>query len=241
MTQRDAVEVYVGGDGTAPFIISCEHATNALPEGMTWPKEDAWVINTHWAVDLGIADLTRLLAEDTNATAVLTRYSRLYLDVNRYTDSDTLCRDHGDGKTIHLNKNLSQEQIEERIKRAYHHWHETLYRQARSKRGNFLLSLHSFTGNYEGQTRDLEIGVMHVGNLELATKWRDFFRSKGFNSEVDQPYDGATYMISAHLAAKRTWRDAIMLEIRNDLLQNDTETIVEYLHECLVHTGVLIF
>lgn len=240
MASKDAVEIVVGGDGTAPYLICCEHASNALPDGMTWPEQDAWVTETHWAVDIGIAEVVRDLAELTNATAVLTRYSRLYLDVNRYLDSPTLCRDHADGKTIHLNANLSAEQIKARVERAYHPWHDTLHRQARSKRGNFLLALHSFTGNYEGTHRDLEIGVMHVDQLELATKWRDFFRDKGFCAEVDQPYVGATHMISPHIAAKKTWRDAIMLEIRNDLLSDQRETIVEYLHQGLVHTGVLL-
>ncbi len=235
------VEVHVGESGTAPFLITCEHASNRLPPGWSWPAEDAWIAETHWAYDPGAAELARTLADELQAVAVLASFSRLFLDPNRPLDSPTLFRDLADGRAVRFNQNLSAEERARRIALCYQPYHEVAYRQARNRRGNFLLSLHSFTPQYEGLIRQLEIGVMHVDQPELAEVWCNHFREHGFVAEIDQPYAGAEgYMFSANRHAHSSGRDAIMLEIRQDLLPARNEEIVELIHGCLSRSRVLL-
>ena len=52
----------IEGDDHARVLLTCEHASNALPEPWTWPADDRWIVDTHWAFDLGIADVTRHVA-----------------------------------------------------------------------------------------------------------------------------------------------------------------------------------
>ena len=57
----DAVEI-LEGDDHARVLLTCEHATNRLPEPWVWPEADLRLVDTHWAIDLGVADVTRKLA-----------------------------------------------------------------------------------------------------------------------------------------------------------------------------------
>ena len=89
---RDEVAEVIGGDPTAGVVLSAEHAFNLLPSGWTWPAEDAWICQTHWAFDLGVEDIVRAMAAHLGAPAVLACYSRLLADPNRIASSDMLFR-----------------------------------------------------------------------------------------------------------------------------------------------------
>ena len=43
----------VVGDVRAPVFLTCEHASQRLPEGWSWPAPDRRLVGTHWAYDLG--------------------------------------------------------------------------------------------------------------------------------------------------------------------------------------------
>ena len=88
--QDEAVEIYVGGAGDAGVVLTCEHASNRLPEPWKWSERDQRLIDDHWAWDIGAADFSRELADRLGAVAVLARFTRLLVDANRPLDSDTL-------------------------------------------------------------------------------------------------------------------------------------------------------
>jgi predicted N-formylglutamate amidohydrolase len=79
MDSSDAVEA-IDGDFDSRLVFTCEHASAELPEPWTWPEEDRWLVDTHWASDLGAAAFTRRVAGLMNAPAVLSRFSRLLID-----------------------------------------------------------------------------------------------------------------------------------------------------------------
>jgi len=79
----DYVELVEKRSARCPIILTCEHASERMPEPFRFPEEDAWLVGTHWAYDLGAADLTRELADAIGAAAVLSRFSRLLIDPNR--------------------------------------------------------------------------------------------------------------------------------------------------------------
>ncbi len=122
MDWTDAAEL-IDGDLEGRLVFTCEHASAALPEPWTWPPQDRWIIDTHWAIDIGAADFTRRVAAHLNAPAVLSRFSRLLIDPNRPLDSDTLFRENAEGRTVHLNESLLEAERSRRIERFYHHYH----------------------------------------------------------------------------------------------------------------------
>lgn len=232
------VEVYLGGSGTAPLLLTCEHASNQMPPEWEWPENDRKLQESHWAWDPGAGNLTRSLADEVNATAVLSRFTRLLIDPNRPLDHDDLFRDNADGASIEFNQNLSSGERSKRIE-LYSAYHQALARQARNRRGQFLLSIHSFTPVYEGVSRDLQAGVMHVGQEELANQWQSMLQGHGLKTLLDEPYSGKNgYMYSAHKHADSSGRDAILLEFRQDVIQ-EREDLVEVLRQCLVESKVL--
>jgi len=88
----------------------------------------------------------------------------------------------------------------------------------------YILSIHSFTPNYQGEARSMEIGVLcgHE-SAKWAAQINDGMNTKGYYSEINKPYDGITTMgaIKSLIFAKNdTKRQGITFEFRNDLLSN---------------------
>ena len=116
----------VGSSIGSPILLTCEHASNSLPPPHSWQHERTGLQDSHWAFDPGAADLTRELAQAIRAPALLSRWSRLWVDLNRPVDSPTLFRSIADGAPILLNNDLSQAEAEARIAHAYTPYHTTL-------------------------------------------------------------------------------------------------------------------
>lgn len=217
----------------APFLISCEHAANALPPERSWPEEDQWIIDSHWAWDPGAADIVALLAEATGAAAVMAGFSRLYVDPNRPMDSPTLIRERADDRQIFLNQGLSESDRQARIDRCYTPYHEALFREAQ-RDGDLLLSIHSFTPDYEGCQRPMEVAVMHVDQEEAAIRWCGIFTAAGFPTVINEPYSGKDgFMHSVYQAAEASGRRAMMLEFRQDIITPKADAIVQAIQACL--------
>lgn len=235
------IEIVMGDTGTAPFLICVEHASNVLPPGWAWPKADEWIIDTHWAYDPGAADLARKVAEREDAVAVLGNFSRLFADPNRPLDSSTLFRDNAEGKKVLFNDALGEGEKQRRLDLCYHPYHQTLSRQCRNRRGQFLLAIHSFTPVYEGEKRELEVGILHVNQEEKAQTWADAFTENGFNTRINHPYSGKDgFMFGPQEHGDATGRATLMLEFRQDLLKTKMDQFVALIHECLVRTDVIL-
>ena len=93
----------VAGNPNASVFFSCEHASQEMPPGWEWDPRDERLIDTHWAYDLGAAELTHELAARYDAGAILARFSRLLIDPNREPESDTLFRNIADGESVYMN------------------------------------------------------------------------------------------------------------------------------------------
>lgn len=238
----DAVERVRGGEGRCPVLLTCEHASEHLPAPWSWSPADARLSGTHWAWDLGIADLVRLLAGGLEATAVLSRATRLLVDVNRPLDSDTLFRSVADGEPIALNTAITEADRAARIAQFYEPYHRAIDEEVERIQPRLILSLHSFTPVYEGGApREVEIGVLWDVDEALGHQWTAALSRGRFRVVEQEPYSGKGFMYSAQHHATRANIPAIELEIRNDLLQDD-QAVVELaslIANALVETGVI--
>ena len=95
----------------SPLLLLCEHAGNLVPApwmNLGLPPE---FLETHYGYDPGVDGLTRALSQRLNAPAVLARYSRLFLDYNRFaSDWDHMRPDLG-GIPVPGNLRLRDEDV----------------------------------------------------------------------------------------------------------------------------------
>jgi len=155
------------------------------------------------------------------AVCVLSRVSRLLIDVNRPLHSPTLFRDIADGKPVMLNHQLTAAEKEKRIKNYYQPYHAALHSVISSKPIKLILSLHSYTQSYEGQKRDVEIGILHNRFPQLAQKINGSLVKLGYDSRVNEPWsglDGFMFAVDSHITESRP---GVMIEVRNDLLRQE--------------------
>ncbi|MCB9598044.1 MAG: N-formylglutamate amidohydrolase [Sandaracinaceae bacterium] len=212
----DAVEVI---DGDAAILLTCEHASERMPDGWAWPDADRRLVGTHWAYDLGARELALELAARMGAGAVLSRFSRLIIDPNRPEDSPTLFRKEAEGLPVHLNTtHLDDREAERRIESLLRPYHRVVDERVGGSRAPQLLSMHSFTPVYEGNRRTLEVGVLHDLDEALAQRLAAWLDQAGLRVALNEPYsgrDGLMYSVDRHARAHR--REAIELEVRQDL------------------------
>ncbi|KPK13746.1 MAG: hypothetical protein AMJ62_14560 [Myxococcales bacterium SG8_38] len=221
MSWSHAVEE-IDGDYDGRLVFTCEHASAALPEPWRWPEEDRWLVDTHWASDIGAAAFTRRVARLMNAPAILSRFSRLLIDPNRPLDADTLFRTNADGKKVHLNEALLDAERQRRIDRFYHPYHSAVRAMVARSRGDTVFSIHTFTDNYEGDARVLELGVLFDDDEEPAYQLIRHLEGAGFHVLANEPWsgkDGLAYSPVRH--AREFGRCALEIEARQDLIVDD--------------------
>lgn len=219
----EVVEVVEASVARPPLLLTCEHASNALPDegqpgGWSWPPADRRLVHDHWAWDPGAAALTRALCARTGAPAVLSRFSRLLVDPNRPLDSETLFRDVADGSPVELNRVVSSAERERRLTRCYEPYHAAVDAMVQRHPGAPLLSMHTFTPVYEGQPRAVELGVLFDDDEAWALRWFDALQGHGYDVRLNEPWSGRLgLMYSVQRHAQRWGRVCMELEVRQDL------------------------
>lgn len=211
-----------GGASEAPVLLTCEHASKHLPEPWQWPVEDGWIRGTHWAYDPGADWLTRELAEELRAVAVLSRFSRLLADPNRAEDSPDLIRTRAEGREVELNRHVDTAERERRLERLHRPYHVAIDREVGRSRAPLLLAIHTFTPVYEGQRREVEVGVLFDEEEALAERFRRAIAAAGLVTRMNEPYSGrAGLMYSVDRHARAHGRRALELEVRQDLVGDE--------------------
>lgn len=214
---HDAFEI-IGGAAAAPVFLTCEHASERLPEGYAWHPGDERLRGTHWAYDLGAADIVSELARALGAPAVLCRTSRLLVDPNRPKDSDTLFRREAEGALIELNRDLTDAERSRRLELYYDPYHAAISRELARSSAEVVFSVHSFTPVYEGHARPMELGVLFDREEALAERAARVLRAVGFVTAMNEPYSGKDGLIhAAEHHAQAHGRRALELEVRQDL------------------------
>ena len=212
------------GDPAAggPFVFTCEHATNELPEWEPLPSERA-TLAAHWGWDIGAADLTRALAQRTGSCAVLSRFSRLVCDPNRDPSEPSFVVGAIDAVPLSWNRAVDAAERRRRERRYFDPYHEAIDRTLRARRAVGtevrLCAIHSFTPVYLGEARPMEVGVLFDAWDEHAWRLEGALAAEGFAVALNAPYTGFDGLI---YAARRHGRAHglvyLELEVRQDLI-----------------------
>ena len=134
----------------AGALIICDHAANAIPPcygTLGLPRE---ALERHIAYDIGAADVTRALAAELGAPAVLSTFSRLLIDPNRGLDDPTLVMRFSDGAIVPGNappmRRRSRAGARNSGRRIEHAIAATVEAMLATGEPPAIVSIHSFTG-----------------------------------------------------------------------------------------------
>ena len=210
-------------------VLTCEHASAAVPPPWRISEGERRWLKTHWGYDPGAAALTRVLSRALGCPAVLSNFTRLLADPNRPPDHPDLCRQQVEGVSLELNRDLSDEERVARVVRLHAPFHGAVdaLLAARCRAGipTFLFSVHSFTPLYLGQRRSVELGVLFDASSgegptqDAGRMLRSLKRHGKWNVQANQPWsgmDGLVYSVARH--GGRHGLRYLELEVRNDLL-----------------------
>jgi predicted N-formylglutamate amidohydrolase len=220
---RQAYEL-VNADASPSLVFVSDHASNALPAGygtLGLPPED---FARHIAFDIGAADVTRAMADAFAAPAVLGRYSRLLIDLNRGTDDPTLVMKLSDGAIISGNVTVGTAEINRRIIQYYQPYHDAIESLvARAKAQSLtpcIVSIHSFTPEWRGVARPWQIGVLWSRkDPRLAQALLAVLRAESDLVIGDnQPYSGELDGDCMEQHAIAHGFPHVLIEIRQDLI-----------------------
>ena len=210
--------------GSGAAVILCEHASNHIPErynGLGLRAED---IDSHAAWDLGARATALRLAEALDAPLLASRVSRLVYDCNRPPDNPSAIPVRSERIEVPGNVGLTEAQRAERIATVYRPFCEAVTRLIEARQGTgsptVLITLHSFAPVYFGESRAVEIGILHDADDRLANAMlsaatalphRRIMRNAPYG-----PEDGVTHSLKEH--GMRHGLMNVMIEVRNDLL-----------------------
>ena len=216
--------IIVNESGTSPFVLICEHAANRIPASLNNLGLSETDRQRHIAWDIGAEGVSRMLSKLLDAPLVMQRYSRLVYDCNRPPESEGAMPEVSEVFDIPGNRNLGEAQRLARTLEIYRPFinsiTDLLDRRAAAKIRAIPVSIHSFTRTYKGKDRSVEIGLLFDRYAALANHLVRCFPK--FDTRLNEPYgpkDGVMHLLN-QIAAPRGLAH-IMIEIRNDLIDNE--------------------
>jgi len=213
-------------DGRPSFVLTCDHASRAVPGHMDGLGLAAGDLSRHIAWDIGAAEVTRQLAERLDAPAFLAGYSRLVIDCNRPLTSPTSIPTVSDGSEIPANRDVSAAEAAARADALFWPYHRqiagTLDRLVAGSEIPIFVAVHSFTPQLNGgDARPWHIGLLWEHDGRLVAPLRAAFSSLVPDICIghNQPYaivGPSDYSIPEH--GQNRGLPHIEIEIRQDLI-----------------------
>lgn len=212
--------------GPAPLIL-CDHARNALPAEYGSLGLPPAQFDRHIAYDIGSAGVARSLAQRLGVSAIMSRWSRLLIDLNRGPDDPTLIMRLSDGAIIPGNRNVDAAERERRIDRFWRPYHSAIGKYIddclATGQVPLLVSIHTFTPVWRGVSRPWHAAVLWDKDPRLALPLIEHLRTDPAMIIGDnEPYSGK-------LRGDTMWQHGTqrgiahaIIEIRQDLVEDDT-------------------
>ncbi|MEP0090306.1 MAG: N-formylglutamate amidohydrolase [Paracoccaceae bacterium] len=215
----------IGRDRPSAWVIVCDHATNTVPPDVANGSLDISEkdMSRHIAYDVGAAGVAIRLAELLDAPAVLSNFSRLVIDPNRGEDDPTLVMRLYDGTIIPANRNINQDDIEQRLRLCYRPYHAAIAELATHRQNTALLSIHSFTPQLRGRAlRPWHAGFLHADDTRLSEAAANLLRADPqWCVGLNVPYSGKLAGDTIDKHAIRHHRQNTLIELRSDLIEKE--------------------
>jgi predicted N-formylglutamate amidohydrolase len=212
--------------GLSPFLIVVDHASNSIPRALGGLGVAQAELARHIAWDIGVAAVSRFLAEALDATLVEQNYSRLVIDCNRAPGLETSIPEISESTPIPGNIGLSEGAREARRREIFQPYHDRikveLDRRAQEGRPAALIAMHSFTPVFMGASRHWQAAVLYNRDARLSKRLQASLEGEGFIVGDNEPYrltDETDYTIPIH--GERRGLLHVEVEIRQDLIESD--------------------
>ncbi|MEH6633124.1 MAG: N-formylglutamate amidohydrolase [Halopseudomonas aestusnigri] len=220
----------LSGDGE--FVIVCEHASNYIPPEYNNLGLQEDVLKKHIAWDPGALSVAQTMSKLLNAPLVEQCVSRLIYDCNRPPEAHNAMPIQSEFFEIPGNINLSQKERDRRIATVYTPFKNALSSCIDQKVSEghtpVVITVHSFTPIYKGEKRDVEIGFLHDVDERFAKGLIKSFALETdiYDLRLNEPYapiDGVMHTLTEHALPSGLMN--VMLEIRNDLISDETSQL----------------
>ncbi|HXJ00636.1 MAG TPA: DUF1244 domain-containing protein [Micropepsaceae bacterium] len=228
MTDVFATQPYeLRNPGAAGAIIFlCDHAANEVPPELGTLGLAPADFAAHIAYDIGAAGLTRALADRFAAPAILARWSRLVIDLNRGADDPTVVMKLSDGRIIPGNRAADAKDIAERIARYHAPYHEAIAQRIADARAKgivpVLVSMHSFTPIWRGKARPWHVGILWDKDGRLAKPlMARLGKEDGLVIGDNEPYSGELENDCLYRHGTMNGLPHVLIEMRQDLIGDD--------------------
>lgn len=213
----------INKDSKHSLILTCEHASNKVPDEYNNLGLENKYYDTHIARDKGCGKLTERLAEKLGVTAFIGGYSRLLVDLNRRENEEELIVKESDKITIPGNANVSPEEKEKRLSTYYRPYHQAIEDKiAKLKKAGItprIFSVHGFTPQLKGEDfRPWNTGILYLEENPLVNKVnRRISEFKDLVVGQNVPYDLRRYKTGASVVhgAENNLENGL-IEIRDD-------------------------
>lgn len=192
------------------FLVTCEHASNAIPSQYDKLGVPGGVLRSHVAWDPGAREVASILSHRLGCQQYVGRYSRLLIDLNRSRRNPTLIPRELFGVKIPGNRRLTRKEREARIAKYYQPYREFVERAARQcieRAGSCIhLSVHTFAPELDGEVRNADVGLLYDPARKLertfAARLGEHLERHDFTVRMNYPYRGTADGLTAHLRRK---------------------------------------
>jgi predicted N-formylglutamate amidohydrolase len=209
----------VGEPQAGSVLVVVDHASNRVPADIDLgiPPE---LLGEHVAVDIGVAEVARLMAQETGTAAFLGNVSRLVCDFNRDEDAPALVPHSSDGHTIPGNM-FDMAGREERLERFHRPYHDALARLLDRTPPRLIVSLHSFTPSLASrpeEERPWHCGVLYNEDDRASRLAMPLLEAEGLIVGDQKPYSGKLLNATMNRHAEDHRRPYFGIEVRQDLI-----------------------
>ena len=207
--------------GGLDLLIIADHASAHVPADIDLGIDPALLIE-HVAIDIGVAEVSALLAEQLSCTAILGGVSRLVVDLNREEGAPGLLPVMSDGHAIPGNRDAD---LTARMLRFHHPYHDHVTYVLDAMTSPFILSVHSFTPQLRSdpdQQRPWDIGILYNQDDRAARIAIPLLEAAGLKVGDQQPYSGQLLNATMNRHAEANGIPYLGIEMRQDLVGDRT-------------------
>mgnify|MGYP000032357711 CR=1 FL=1 len=238
----------IGASRPARWVITCDHATNKVPSDINGgdlglPAED---MNRHIAYDVGADGVSTHLAELLDAPYVRSEFSRLVIDPNRGDNDPTLVMKLYDGSIIPANRHVDADEVKRRRETLHKPYHDAVSDVIARREQPLICAIHSFTPQLKGgDMRPWHVGVLFAEDDRLARPFLDLiYQEDDICTGENEPYGGHLPGDALDRHAMRPGHPNILIEVRNDLIETETQQkawatrLAPILQQALINSGL---
>lgn len=219
----DEAWISIAGDEGTGILLIADHASRQVPDDIDLGIAPE-LLDTHIALDIGVAELAASLCERMGIPAILGGISRLVVDLNREEDAPHIIPIASDGHVLPGNA-ISHADRLARIERFWRPYHNEIARMVARMRPRLLVSLHSFTprlATLPEEDRPWEIGILYNNDDRAARIAIPALEANGVRVGDQLPYSGKLLNATMNHHGEANGIAYLGIEMRQDLISNAT-------------------